>query len=108
MKIGAQEIILIVLLIIAILFITRVIRIGRNTVSYDEDVRPEVMMGQYERKKQKIMDFFLKIGISLVALGIILVILGAAIFNWAVQSFMWSAIVIAIGALLIIIFRTRK
>ena len=108
MKIGAQEIILIFLVILAILFITRVIRIGRSTVRYDEDVRPEVMMSQYEHKKQRILDFFLRIGISFVVLGIILVILGAALFNWAVQSYMWSAVVIAVGGILILIFRPRK
>ena len=108
MKIGAQEIIIIILVIVAILFITRVIRIGRSTVSYDEDVRPEVMIGQYERKKQKILDFFLRIGISFVILGVILVILGAAFFNWAVQSYMWAAVVIAVGGILVVIFRPRR
>ena len=105
MNIGAQEIIIIALVIIAILFITRVIRIGRSTVSYDEDSRPEVMMGQYERKKQSVLDFFLRIGISLVVLGVILVILGTALFKWAVQSYMWSAVVIAVGGILIVIFK---
>ena len=108
MKIGAQEIIIVVLVVIAILFITRVIRIGRNTISTDEDARPEVMMSQYEHKTQKILDFFLRIGISFVVLGIILLILGAAFFHWAVQSYMWSAIVIAVGVILVLIFRSRK
>lgn len=108
MKIGAQEIIIIVMVIVAILFITRVIRIGRNTVSYDEDVRPEVMIGQYERKKQNVLDFFLRIGISFVVLGVILLILGAAFFNWAVQSYMWSAVVIGVGGILVLVFRPRR
>ncbi len=108
MNIGAQEIIIVVLAIIAVLFITRVIRIGHSTVSYDEDARPEIMMSQYRRKTQKVLDFFLRIGISLVVVGVILVILGAAWFKWAVQSYMWSAIVIAVGAILIVIFRNRQ
>ena len=108
MNIGAQEIIIVVLVIIAILFITRVIRIGRSTISYDEDTRPEVMMSQYEHKTQKILDFFLRIGISFVILGVILLILGASLFKWAVQSYMWSAIVIAVGGILIVIFRNKK
>ena len=108
MNIGAQEIILIILVVIAILFVTRVIRIGRSTVSYDEDTRPEVMMGQYQRKTENVLDFFLRIGIALVSVGIILVILGAALFRWAIQSYMWSAIVIAVGAILILIFRRKR
>jgi len=108
MNIGAQEIIIILLVIIAILFITRVVRIGRSTISYDEDTRPEVMMSQYRRKTQRILDFFCRIGISLVVVGVILLILGAAFFKWAVQSYMWSAVVIAVGGILIVIFRSKK
>jgi hypothetical protein len=108
MKIGAQEIIIIVLVIIAILFITRVIRIGRSTVGTDEDTRPEVMMSQYRHKTRKVMDFFLRTGISLVVVGVILLILGATIFKWAIISYMWSAIIIAVGGILIVIFKNTR
>lgn len=108
MKIGAQEIIIIVLVIIAILFITRVIRIGRSTIGTDEDNRPEVMMSQYRHKTRKVMDFFLRTGIALVVVGVILLILGAAIFKWAMLSYMWSAIIIAVGGILIVIFKNTR
>jgi hypothetical protein len=108
MNIGAQEIIIVVLVIIAILFVTRVIKIGRSTVGTDEDTRPGVMASQYHRKIRKVMDFFLRTGIALVAVGVILLILGAAIFKWAILSYMWSAIIIAVGGILIIIFKNTK
>jgi hypothetical protein len=108
MKIGAQEIIIIVLIIMAILFVTRVIRIGRSTVGQDEDSRKEVAISQFEHKTRKMFDFFMRLGISLVTLGMILIILGASLFKWAIQSYLWSAIVIIVGAILILIFREKR
>jgi hypothetical protein len=107
MKIGAQEIIIIVLIIVAILIITRVIRIGRSTIGQDEDSRSEVHFSQFDHKTHKLFAFFIRLGIALVSLGVILIILGAGLFHWAMQSFIWSAIVIIVGAILILIFRQK-
>jgi steroid 5-alpha reductase family enzyme len=108
MNIGAQEIIIIVLIIMAILLVTRVIRIGRSTVGQDEDSRSEVLISQFDHKTRNMFDFFMRLGISLVALGVILIILGASLFNWAIQSYLWSVIVIIVGAILILIFRGKR
>ena len=108
MKIGAQEIIIVVLIIMAILIITRVIRIGRSTVSQDEDVRSDVIMSQFEHKTRKMFDFFMKLGIALVAIGVILMILSIILASWTAQSYIWSAIAIVVGAIIILIFRRRK
>ena len=108
MKIGAQEIMIVVLIIMAILIITRVIRIGRNTVGRDEDARPEVMMSQFERKTSNMFDFFMKLGIALVAIGVVLMILSIILASWTVQSYMWSAIAIVVGAIAILIFRRKR
>ena len=108
MKIGAQEIIIVVLIVMAALIITRVIRIGRSTIRQDEDARPEVMMSQFEHKTRKMFDFFMRLGIALVAIGVILMILSIILASWAMQSYMWSAIAIVVGAIAIIIFRRKK
>ena len=108
MKIGAQEIIILALVIMAILFVTRVIRIGRSIVRQDEDSRTEVTISQFEHKTQKIFDFFMRLGIAMVGLGMILVILSVSWFKWAMQSYMWSIIIIIVGAILILIFRNKK
>ena len=108
MKIGAQEIIIIVLIIVAILFVTRVIRIGRSTVGQDEDSRKGVAISQFDRKTHNLFAFFMRLGIALVSLGVILIILGAGLFQWAMQSYLWSAIVIIVGAILILIFRQKE
>ena len=108
MKIGAQEIIIVVLIIMAILIITRVIRIGRSTVSQDEDVRSDVIMSQFEHKTRKMFDFFMKLGITLVAIGVILMILSIILASWTAQSYIWSAIAIVVGAIIILIFRRKK
>ena len=108
MKIGAQEIIIIVLAIVAILFVTRVIRIGRSTVGQDEDSRKDVAMSQFDHKTHKLFAFFMRLGVALVSLGLILIILGAGLFQWAVQSYLWSAIVIIVGGILIMIFRQKE
>lgn len=108
MKIGAQEILVLVLIIMAILIITRVIRIGRNTVGRDEDARPDVMMSQFEHKTSRMFDFFMKLGIALVAIGVILMILSIILANWTMSSYMWSAIAIVVGAVIILIFRRKK
>ena len=107
MKIGAQEIIIIVLIIMAILIVTRVIRIGRSTVGQDEDSRSGVMMSQFDHKTRKVFAFFMRLGIAMVSLGLILIILGAGLFHWAIQSYLWSAIVIIVGAILRLIFRQK-
>jgi len=108
MKIGAQEIIIVVLIIMAALIITRVIRIGRSTVRQDEDARPEVMMSQFEHKTRKVFDFFMRLGIALVAIGVILMILSMILASWTMSSYMWSAIAIVVGAIVILIFRRKK
>lgn len=108
MKIGAQEIIIIVLIIVAILFVTRVIRIGRSTVGRDEDSRKDIAFSQFDHKTRKMFAFFMRLGIALVSLGVILIILGAGLFQWAMQSYLWSAIVIIVGAILILIFRQKE
>ncbi|HEY97051.1 MAG TPA: hypothetical protein G4O16_02590 [Dehalococcoidia bacterium] len=107
MKIGAQEIIIVVLVIMAILVITRVIRIGRSTVRQDEDNRPEVMMSQFEHKTYKMFAFFTKLGFALVAIGVILMILSIVLASWTMSSYMWSAIAIVVGAIIIFIFRRQ-
>ena len=107
MKIGAQEILIVVLVIMAILIITRIIRIGRSTVRQDEDARPEVMMSQFEHKTYKMFDFFMKIGFALVAIGVILMILSIVLASWTMSSYMWSGIAIAVGAIMILIFRRK-
>ena len=108
MNISAQEIIIVVLIIMAVLIITRVIRIGRNTVRQDEDTRSEIMISQFERKTRNIFDLFMRLGISLVVIGVILIILSATLFKWAVQSYIWSSIIIILGVILILIFRRKK
>lgn len=108
MGISGLEIIIIVLIILAVLIITRVIRIGRSTVGQDEDTRPDVMMSQFEHKTRKIFDFFMRLGISLVVIGVILIILSLALFKWVLQSYMWSAVIIVVGAIIFIVFRRAK
>jgi steroid 5-alpha reductase family enzyme len=107
MKIGAQEILIVVLVIMAILIITRIIRIGRSTVRRDEDTRPEVMMSQFEHKTYKMFAFFTKLGIALAAVGVILMILSIALASWTMASYMWSAIAIVVGAIMFLIFRRK-
>ena len=107
MKIGAQEIMIVVLIVMAILIITRIVRIGRSTVRQDEDDRPEVIMSQFEHKTRRMFDFFMKLGIALVAIGVILLILSMVLASWTMQSYMWSGIAIIVGAIVILIFRRK-
>jgi hypothetical protein len=108
MKIGAQEIMIVVLIIMAILIITRIVRIGRSTVRRDEDDRPEVVMSQFEHKTRRMFDFFMRLGIGLVAIGVILMILSMILASWTMQSYMWSGIAIIVGAIVILIFRRKR
>jgi hypothetical protein len=108
MRISAPEIIITALVIIAILLVTRVMRIGRNTVRGDEDTREEVMMGQFELKARGMFDFFKKVGIALVALGVLLIILSASWLRWAISSYLWSAVIIVVGIIFFLVFRRRR
>ena len=108
MKISAQEIIIVVLVIMAILIFTRIIRIGRSTVGRDEDARPEVMMSQFERKTRSMFDFFTKLGIALAVIGVILLILSLTLASWTASSYMWSGVAIIVGVIVILIFRRTK
>lgn len=108
MKIGAQEIMIVVLIVMAILIITRIVRIGRSTVRQDEDDRPEVIMSQFEHKTRRMFDFFMKLGIALVAIGVILMVLSMVLASWTMQSYMWSGIAIIVGAIVILIFRRKR
>lgn len=108
MRISAPEIIIIVLVIMAILLVTRLIRIGRSTVRGDEDTRDEIMMSQFERKARSMFDFFKGLGIALMSLGVVLIILSVSWLKWAMSSYMWSAVTIIVGLILFLVFRRRR
>ena len=107
MRIGPQEIILIVLVILAIIIILRVLRISRGTNRQNEDTSTTSMTGQHEQKTNRLLNFFRKIGFVLVTASIILILAGVSMFKWALQSYLWSFIILVIGFIFIFLFRKR-
>jgi hypothetical protein len=107
MRFGPQEIILVVLFIIAIIMITFIIRIGRSSTRGKDTPSKATMIEEFRQHMNRLYSFFKEIGITLAAIGITLILSGIIAFKWTVPGYMWSFIIIVIGSIMIFMFRKK-
>ena len=99
MRLGPQEVIVIIVIIIAAAVLTRIIRTSRLSNQGNKDAS--------EKKTNKPRSFLRKSGFAFIGVGIILLLAGISMFKWALQSYMWSFMLIVIGLVIVLLFRKK-
>jgi hypothetical protein len=107
MRFGPQEIILVVLVIIAILMITFIVRIGRSSTRRKHIPSKATLIEEFRQHMNRLYGFFKKTGIALAVIGIILIFSGLIALKWTVPGYMWSFIIIVIGSIMLFMFRKK-
>ena len=107
MRFGPQEIILVVLFIIAIIMITFIVRLGRSSTRLKHVPSKATMIKEFRQHMNRLYGFFKETGIALAAIGITLILSGLIVFKWTVPGYMWSFIIIAIGSIMLFMFRKK-
>ena len=107
MRLGILEIVIIIAVIIAAAFITRIIRTSRNADRQKEESPTDVLVKQVNTSTNKTSSFLHRSGIALILTGAIILFAGIGMFRWAFQSYYWSFIIVVIGIVLVILFRKK-
>ena len=107
MRLGLLEIVIIIAVIIAIAVIARIIRTGRNIARENTESSVDIAIKPADESTNRTRRFFRKAGIALVLAGVILLLAGVGMFKWALQSYMWSFVIVIIGILLAFLSKKR-
>ncbi|MFH1647670.1 MAG: hypothetical protein ABID71_08320 [Chloroflexota bacterium] len=104
MKPGPLEIVLITVIIIAAAVIARMVRTGRRRDGEKEAAAPD----RTGKNPDRLYGLFNRTGIGLTIVGFLALIAAFGMFRWALQSYLWAFLVIAIGFFLILLSRVRR
>ena len=107
MHLGPWEIALIIVVIIAVAVITRVLRTNYGSARQNKESSVDIQIKPNKVRTSKIRNLLKRTGIAFTLTGIILLFAGIGMFKWALQSYLWSLILIAIGIVLIFLFRKK-
>ena len=107
MRLGILEIVIIIAVIIAAAFITRIIRTSRSADRQNGESTTDILVKQVKTSTNRTFGFLHRAGIALVLTGVIILFAGIAMFRWAFQSYYWSFIIVVIGIVLVILFRKK-
>ncbi len=106
MRLGPLEIILIIVVVIAVAVIARIIRTGRSATRQNEPTATDITVKS--PGKNRLWEFLNRTGIVLVIGGIAGLIAAASLFRWVLQGYLWAAILIAAGSILILFVRRKR
>jgi len=106
MRLGILEIIIIIVIISAIALVTRIYRINRDATGQSKKTSEEITHRQVREKTGRLRSYLKRIGTAFFIAGIILALTGMSMFRWAVQSYVWSFIIVGVG--LALLFLSRK
>ena len=106
MRIGILEIIVIIAIIIAITLVIRIYRSSHDATDQSKKSSEEITHWQVRVKAGKTRSYLRRVGSAFFVAGIILALAGMSMFRWAVQSYVWSFIIVGVG--LVLLFLSRK
>jgi uncharacterized ion transporter superfamily protein YfcC len=106
MRPGILEIVVIIAIIIAIVLVTRIYRGNRDVTEQSKKSSEEITHWQVKEKVGRTHNYLKRVGIAFFIAGIILALAGMSMFKWAVQSYVWSFIIVGVG--LALLFLSRK
>jgi len=107
MRLGTLEIIIIIIVIIVIALITRILRANRDAAAQIKKTSIEVPATQGKERKSKTRSYLKRVGITLTLAGLILALAGISMLKWAIQSYMWSFVIAAIGLALLLLSKRK-
>ena len=106
MRIGPLEIVVIIIVIIAIAVIARIFRTSHGTATKNEESAVDIPIKPVDETTSRTRGLLRKVGIAFTLTGVILLLAGISMFKWAIQIYLWSFIIVAIG--LLTVFLSRK
>lgn len=106
MRIGPLEIATIVIIIVAIILITRIVRFKPDDTERDKEQSADTIYRQTKDKPEKTRNYLKRLGIAFVAAGIIFALAGISMFRWAVQGYAWAFAAMVLG--FAFLFLSRK
>lgn len=106
MRLGLLEIIIIIIVIIALIIIARVSRVKKDANRQSRESLTEMSRWKAEEKTSNMRRNLRKVGIAAISAGVILALAGVSLFRWALQSYIWAFIIVAMG--LVFIFLPQK
>ena len=106
MRLGILEIVIIIAIIIAIVLVTRIYRRNRDTTEQSKKSSEGITHWQVKEKAGRTRSYLKRVGTTFFIAGIILALVGVSMFRWAVQSYVWSFIIVGVG--LVLIFLSKK
>ena len=106
MRLGILEIVIIIAIIIAIAVVTRIHRSYRDATEQSKKSSEEITHWQLKEKADKTRSYLKRVGTAFFIAGTILALAGMSMFRWAVQSYVWSFIIVGVG--LVLLFLSRK
>ena len=107
MRPGILEIVVIITIIIAIVLVTRIYRSDRDTTEQSKKASEEITRCQVNENAGRTRSYLRKVGIAFFIAGIILALAGMSMFRWAVQSYVWSFIIMGVGLAFLFVSRKR-
>ena len=106
MRLGILEIVIIIAIIIAIALVTRIYRGNRDAPEQSNKSSEEIIHRQAKEKAGRTHSYLKRVGAAFFIAGIIIALAGMSMFRWAVQSYVWSFIIVGVG--LVLLFLSRK
>ncbi len=106
MRLGILEIVVIIVIIIVIALVTRIYRSNGDTTGQSNKSSAETTHRPVNEPPGRIHSYLKRVGIVFFMAGIILALAGMSMFRWAVQSYLWSFIIVGVG--LGLLFLARK
>ena len=106
MRLGILEIIIILIIIIAVFLVARISRANRGTTK-QRDPSAEIPYRQAKEKESRPRHYFKRAGIALTLAGVMLALIGINMFKWALQSYLWAFVILAIGLFIVVVSRRK-
>ena len=107
MRLGPLEIVIIIIVIIAMAVIARITRTSRGTARQNSEPPAEVSVNQMDKRTGRTRNFLKRLGLALVLVGAILLISGLVSFKFAIYTYILSAILIALGIIMLLLLKNR-
>ncbi len=107
MRIGPLEIATIVIIIVAIILITRIARVKPDNTTQNTESPAGITSWRAKDRPDRIRNYVKRSGIAFVIAGIVFALAGISMFRWAVQGYMWAFVAMVLGAVLLFLSRKK-
>ena len=106
MRIGPLEIATIVIIIVAIILVTRIARVKPSDTASSKESPTDITSWRTKDKPERIRNYLKRLGIAFAVAGILFGLAGISMFRWAIQGYVWAFIAMVLG--FVLLFLSRK